>query len=278
MPIPHSPETVTTRDGTALTLHRWRPAPDIAPRGCIVIAHGLGEHGGRYASLAGDLTRHGWEVMAFDHRGHGASPGLRGTLPRPDAMELDIRDVLAFARASAPGPTVLLGHSMGGAFAANVIAKTPDAADALVLSSPALRAHLSWAQRFLLRLLLSMGPGAVVGNGLKPKWLSHDPAVVEAYRTDPLVHDRVSARLISAMIASGGHALAAAARWQTPTLLLWAGDDRLVDAAGSAEFAAAAPESFVTARRFPTLYHEIFNETERQAPVSALLEWLALRT
>ena len=277
IPVPVTPveRQITLRDGFRLALRVWTPA-NIA-RGTVVIAHGLGEHAGRYQQLARDLGDSGWHVHAADYRGHGRSGGARGTLPREESIRDDILESLAFARATAASPVVLFGHSMGGAMAAWAIAHNPAAADALVLSSPALRTDMSGVQKLLMNTMRHLRPDMVVGNGLNPKYLSHDPAVVEAYRNDPFVHDRVSPRLAHAIVTAGEVARSAAPRWITPTLILYAADDRLVNSRGSAEFAAAAPASLVTLRRYDTLYHEIFNEPQRAEPLHALLEWLRLR-
>jgi alpha-beta hydrolase superfamily lysophospholipase len=101
--------------------------------------------------------------------------------------------------------------------------------------------------------------------------------VVAAYRADKLVHDRVSARL-ARFIADGGAAtLAQAAGWAVPTLLLYAGADRLVNPAGSRAFAAAAPKTVVSAHCFEGLYHEIFNELDAAPVFAALKQWLDVR-
>ena len=211
-------------------------------------------------------------------RGHGRSPGPRGVIPRPDTIRDDILGALSFARATSASPVVLLGHSMGGAFAAAALMHDPAAADALVLSSPALRADLSMMQRLVMNTMRHVAPDLVVGNGLDPDYLSHDRAVVDAYVNDPLVHDRVSSRLAYAIMIAGQTVRAAAPAWKTPTLLLYAGDDHLVNPRGSQEFASAAPRNVVTARRFDGLYHEIFNETDRTGPIDVLLEWLRERS
>ena len=62
-----------------------------------------------------------------------------------------------------------------------------------------------------------------------------------------------------------------------PTLLLYAGDDRLVNPDGSRRFAAAAPANVVSAHRFDRLYHEIFNEVERETVFAQLKTWLDAR-
>jgi alpha-beta hydrolase superfamily lysophospholipase len=276
VPVTPVERQISLRDGFRLALRVWTPS--IIPRGTVVIAHGLGEHAGRYQQLARDLGDAGWEVHAADYRGHGRSGGARGTLPRAESIRDDIIESLGFARATAPAPIVLLGHSMGGAMAAWALAHAPDSADALVLSSPALRADLSVIQKLLMNTMRHIQPNMVVSNGLDPKYLSHDATVVAAYRSDPLVHDRVSPRLAHAIVTAGNVAREAAPRWTTPTLVLYAGDDRIVNPRGSAEFAATVPSSVVTLRRYDKLYHEIFNEPERAEPIRALVEWLGKRT
>jgi alpha-beta hydrolase superfamily lysophospholipase len=129
-------------------------------------------------------------------------------------------------------------------------------------------------QRILMTTMLQLGPNIAVNNGLDPNYLSHDRAVVDAYTSDPLVHDRVSSRLAHAILTAGEQVRAAASTWCVPTLLLYSGDDHLVNASGSEAFAAAAPPALVTTRRFDRLYHETFNETERAEPVATLLTWL----
>jgi len=116
-----------------------------------------------------------------------------------------------------------------------------------------------------------------VGNGLELDFLSHARSVVEAYRADPLCHDRIGARLARFLANEGAAVLAAAPAWQVPTLLLYAGDDRLVNPAGSRAFAEAAPPAFVSSICFPALYHEIFNERDAEPVFDALHGWLDAR-
>ena len=169
--------------------------------------------------------------------------------------------------------TVLLVH---GLVAARFVSMHLRPVDALVLSSPALDPGLNAVQKLLLATLPRILPNLRVGNGLDAQYLSHDPAVVAAYLADPLCHDRISARL-ARFIADGGPAtVARAAHWSVPTLLMWAGADKLVNPAGSRAFAAAAPRGVVQSHGFEPLFHELFNESPELAdPVFALLrQWL----
>lgn len=270
---------LTTHDGLTLQLREWA-APDA--RGTVVIVHGLGEHIGRHAHVAARLNAEGWNVLGHDLRGHGASEGPRGGLVQPDALLADQALVIDAARLRHPGPLVLLGHSMGGLIAARFVLGTAGAAwrrevDALVLSSPALDLGMNPFQKGLLALLGPIAPNLAVNNGLKPAWISRDAAVVHAYQADPLVHDRVTPRLVRFMLDGGVAVRAGAAAWRVPTLLMWAGSDRCVAPAGSAAFAAAAPRELVSTREFKPLFHEIFNEPEQAEVFGVLKAWMAER-
>jgi alpha-beta hydrolase superfamily lysophospholipase len=274
-------DTLRTTDGLALHLQCW-PAAGAA-RGTVQIVHGLGEHIGRYAWLAQQLNASGWHVAGHDHRGHGRSEGPRGGVPDSHALLADLALAMdAVGAMKGEGRHVLLGHSLGGLVAARFVGEGLAAApapwfrapDALVLSSPALDPGMNRFQKFLLAVTLPLVPRLAVGNGLKPEWISRDPAVVKAYVDDPLVHDRVTPRLARFIADAGPWVLERAPRWRVPTLLMWAGADRCVAPRGSAAFAAAAPKDRVSAREFPSLFHEIFNEPEKPEVVSHLLGWL----
>jgi alpha-beta hydrolase superfamily lysophospholipase len=129
-------------------------------------------------------------------------------------------------------------------------------------------------QKLLLASLGRLAPNLAVGNGLKPEWISRDAQVVRNYVADPLVHDRVTPRL-ARFIVDGGEVVAdRAPDWCVPTLLLYAGSDRCVAPAGSAGFAASAPQARVAAHEFRTLFHEIFNEPEQDDVLGVLHDWL----
>jgi len=267
-------------DGVRLALRHWEPTG--TPRGTVLIVHGLGEHSGRYEHVAAYLTARGWRVVAYDLRGHGPSEGRRGSIARSDDHLRDLTTIVDLVRAR-PDHLIpdtrllLLGHSMGGAFAAQFAARAIRSIDGLILSSPALDPGLTAFQRMQLRLGMALMPGLALPNQLAVDRLSHDPAVVADYQADPLVHDRVTPRLAQAIVDAGEEVIAQAPRWRTPTLLLWAGDDRNVAPAGSARFAERAPSDQVTARVFPAMYHEIFAEPDADLVFTALGDWLDRR-
>ena len=285
---PHSPSLpaiATTRDGLALALTHWPLAAGVAPLGVVCLVHGLGEHAGRYAHVARFLNEAGWAVVAYDHRGHGRSPGPRGGLTHDDDLLHDLAAVIDTLRITYPSQRLLvLGHSMGGLTVARFVASwaqpVEDApwrrpVDLCVLSSPALDIGLNALQKGMLGSLGRLTPDLAVGNGLKPEWVCSDPAVVKRYVDDPLVHDRITARLTRFLLEGGEAVHARAASWTVPTLLIYAGGDRCVRPAGSERFSAAALRSVVTTKAYPHMAHEILNEPDQATVLKDLGDWLA---
>jgi alpha-beta hydrolase superfamily lysophospholipase len=272
-------EILMTGDGVRLHIRHWYTMG--VPRGTVQIVHGLGEHIERYDDLALALNAAGWHVAGHDLRGHGQSGGPRGRIAGENTMLVDLGAVVDHLRGT--GRHILLGHSLGGLIASRFVAESMLSSasrwsrdiDGLVLSSPALNPGLGRFRRWLAEALAHTLPNLPMRNGLNPDWISRDPAVVQAYLKDPLVHRRVTPQLVHFILQAGETVLRRAPRWRTPTLLMWAGADRCVAPAGSAQFANTVPRHLITAREFPEMFHEIFNEPERQEVVDQLLAWLA---
>jgi alpha-beta hydrolase superfamily lysophospholipase len=263
-----------------LAVYDWglsEPHPADATRGTVLLVHGLGEHMGRYAHVAAQLNAWGFAVRGYDHYGHGLSSGARGTLPTPHRLLDDLARVIDHTRNTLPqsvGRLILLGHSMGGLVVARAVAEQLRPVDGLVMSSPALSTGPNWLQKMLLATLPHIAPQLCVDNGLDARWVARDTQVVQAYENDPLVHRKISAALGAWIVQEGPATLAQAAQWQVPTLLLYAGQDRLVRPEGSAKFAHSAPAHLVTAHCYEAMYHEIFNDPAVDQVFADLRAWL----
>jgi alpha-beta hydrolase superfamily lysophospholipase len=269
----------TASDGDNLAVQDWPLEPGMVPRGVVLLVHGLGEHAGRYQHVAERLNAWGYAVRGYDQCGHGESSGLPGSLPSDNRLLDDLADMVDSVRARYGGktPLIVLGHSMGGLVAGRFVSLGLRQVDGLVMSSPALDAGMNAFQRSLVSVLPRIAPNLRVGNGLNVNHISHDPAVVRAYREDRLVHDRISARLARFIATQGPATVAAAAAWKTPTLLMYAGADTLVNPQGSRNFASAAPPEVVQSVCFESLFHEIFNELDSTPVFGALRDWLNQR-
>ena len=268
--------TFIASDGDNLVVQDWPLEAGLPLRGVVLLVHGLGEHAGRYDAVARQLNAWGFAVRGYDQYGHGESGGVRGGLPSDNRFLDDLADIVDSTRSryGTACPLILLGHSMGGLVVADFVARHMRPVQAVVLSSPALDPGLSAIQKLLVAVLPRLVPALRVSNGLKPRFISHDAAVVRAYLQDRLVHDRISARLAQYIAQRGPATVAQAAQWTVPTLLMYAGDDRLVQAAGSKAFAAAAPSGVVTTVCFDHMFHEIFNEPDAAVVFDTLHQWL----
>nr|WP_315494469.1 lysophospholipase [uncultured Rhodoferax sp.] len=271
--------TFVASDGDNVVIQDWPLESGVRLRGVVILVHGLGEHAGRYDHVAHQLNAWGFAVRGYDQCGHGESGGAPGSLPNDTRLLDDLADIVDSTRARMDKgtPLIVLGHSMGGLVAGRFVSLGMRQVDALVMSSPALNPGLSAFQKLLVAVLPKLFPNLRVGNGLNASYISHDPAVVAAYQSDKLVHDRISARLARFIATAGPATVALAPQWKVPTLLMYAGDDRLVQPQGSRDFAAAAPQALVTTHCFEGLYHEIFNELDAAPVFAALRQWLDQR-
>ena len=265
--------TLTAPDGTGLHATWWQP--EGAPKATVVRVHGLGEHSSRNAHVAQRLTEAGYAVAMFDLRGHGRSPGGRGHTPLDRTME-DIAACLAEARVRAPGvPRFLYGHSLGGLFVLTyALRQKPDLAG-VVASSAALRSPVLEQQLKMTaaKLLGSALPAIAIPSGLDDSGLSRDPDVIEAYRADPLVHDKGSFALAKAGAEGADWALAHAGDFTLPLLMLHGSDDPIVYARGTEEFASKVPGD-VTVHIYEGLLHEPHNEPEKDEVLADIVAWL----
>ena len=261
-------------DGSRLHQQDWSARGMTGPG--VYLLHGLGEHVGRHDALARWFVARGWRVRAHDHVGHGRSSGARGVIERTDQMTEHAAALLEEFSAELANPALLLGHSMGGVLAAELVLGRGVPVSGLIMSSPALATDMSAVQRALVAAMLRLAPATALPNGLDPQQLSHDPQVARAYVADPLVHRRICARLARWIVDAGARARESAAALEVPALLLVAGADTLVAPAGSRAFAQRAPKARLSVHWYDDLRHELFKESEpRRAQVFADMgDWL----
>jgi len=259
--------------GVDLFWQAWTPAD---PRAVVVIAHGAGEHSGRYEHVARRLVDAGYAVYALDHRGHGRSAGRRALVDRMDRVIADVRTLVGRAASENPGrPLFLLGHSMGGTISIAFAARHQDELAGLALSGPlAVLEAASPALRVVASVLSTLTPNLGV-FGVDPSLVSRDPEVVRAYREDPLVfHGKLPARTVAELAAAVGRFPAEVPQIRLPLLVMHGTKDALAPVAGATMVHERAASTDKTLRLYEGLYHEILNEPERQTVLGDLLSWL----
>jgi len=257
-------DTFTGVDGLSIFYRTYRAEGEKAR---MVIAHGLGEHSGRYDNVVGRLLPRGISIWAPDHRGHGQSDGPRGHVTSFYHYVDDLHTLVALSRENLPdgAKVFLLGHSLGGLIALRFAARFPEVIDRLIVSSPALGMpeRPSSVKAFLVRMLSALRPTLSLANGLDVSKISHDEEVVRAYLDDPLVHERVTARWFTEFVSAMEAANRSAPEIKLPLLMQLAGDDHLTSVDAAKRFFEAVPSADKTLHVYESLYHEIYNESDR---------------
>lgn len=262
-------------DGTILRTLRWEAVEE--PWAAANIVHGLGEHGGRYITVAAALTGAGIDTWSYDLRGNGGSGGRRGWVERWPVLHDDLEARLAALREQDPGrPLVLYGHSLGGLIATGYVLSDPPRPlpDLLVLSSPAFEDNLAGWKRGLAGVLAKVVPNMKLANGVPAGSLSRDPGVDAAKVDDALCSDSSTIRFGAEAFAEQDRvkaAIAAIDRMPVPTYVFHGADDPLVPVDASAILEG---KGNVTRRVHGGLRHECHHEPEHADVLAGVVAWI----
>ncbi len=260
--------------GITITAQQWQPEEE--PRAVVALVHGLGEHTDRYQHVAEALNAAGFAMIGVDLPGHGRSGGARGHGSFDEILD-DIDCLLKEAGQRYPGkPRILYGHSLGGALVLYYTLKRRPDLLGVIASAPGLAtgAPVPSAKLFLAKVMSTLAPSFSMDNGLDLTYLSHDPSVIQAYKADPLVHSKVSARLGNDILTKGEWIMAHAGEFPLPLLLFQGAGDRIVSVSFNTAFARALPQDKVTYKLWEGLYHEAHNEPEQQQVFQYMIKWI----
>ena len=264
--------TFSSADGTRIAYRAWR-VPNATHTFAVV--HGHGEHGGRYDRFAQGMAQRGLATYALDLRGHGDSEGQRGHVESWSQWVDDAVALVQKVETEATNEVVPLGHSFGGvvmlsAARSGKLAKTKR----FILSSPALRLTHE-VPAFLspvTRAMSALAPKLTLSNNVDAATISRIDEVVEAYRTDPLVHNKITARLYAEWRKASRENLAKAGDIRLPFLILAGTADQLIDPESSRELHRQAPTSEL--RLLEGRYHEPFNDLGSGEVFDIIADWL----
>lgn len=278
MAVTRAERTFQGVHGVRIVYDIW--TPDTAPRAVVVLSHGFGEHARRYDHVAARFGEAGLVTYALDHRGHGRSGGKRVRCRDISEYTGDFHTLAGIGSREHPGlPRVVLGHSMGGAIVFSYAVDRPDDYQLMVLSGPAvdMAGTVSPLLAFVAKALGALSPGLPVEK-LDSQLVSRDPAVVAAYDEDPLVHHgRVPAGVARALIKVGETMPSRAQALTAPLLVVHGADDGLVPAEGSKRLVGCVGSADVRLTVYPGLYHEVFNEPERDQVLDDVVGWIDAR-
>ena len=266
--------TIESADGTKLSYRAW---PRSGAEVSFGVVHGLGDHSRRYERFALGMARHGFATFAVDLRGHGKSAGRRGHVDSWNQWTDDVAAFVAHVESIAGGEVVPVGHSFGGAaMLSTVLAGKLPKTKRFVVSSPALRLKVpvpGWTLS-LARVASKIVPTLTLDNKVDPKTISRLPEVVDAYRTDPLVHSKISTRMYSEWRSACKRIFEHAGEITIPFLILAGTDDGLIDPEGSKELHRVST-STSQLRLLEGRYHEPFNDLDNEEVFGVIADWLS---
>jgi alpha-beta hydrolase superfamily lysophospholipase len=250
------------------------------PTAVIVLVHGQGEHIGRYAHVAEWYNKRGIALMAFDQQGYGKSGGQKGHAANLDVLLNDIARFVEMTKELYPGtPVFLYGHSMGGGLLLYfALHRYPDV-DGMIITSPLIRlAFQAPVLKIMIgRLLRRYVPTLTLPTGLAANFISHDHAVVSAYKKDPLVHNKLSAAAGIALLEMGDWLDTFTGTISIPLLLMHGEQDRLTSSPASRAFSERVGGP-ITYKEWQGLWHEMHNESEKEQLFDYTLAWIKANT
>jgi lysophospholipase len=260
-------------------LHVEQFLPPGPPAGSILFVHGFDAHCGLYRPLGTALAAQGYAATLYDGRGHGRSTGRRGHIDRFEQYEADLAAVASRARAVIPGsrPLIVMGHSQGGLVVLDSVIRgaVDPGPDRMVLATPwlGLVMPVPWWKRAGSPLFDRLWPTLTMGNGLQAADISRNPALAKIRAEDPLIHHVATARWFEEVLRTQARIRAGVSPLHIPTLILVAGEDRIVSSEATLEFAGKAGPG-VAVRRYEAAYHDLFMEPEQEQVVADVLAWL----
>lgn len=261
--------------GTHLWYRSW-PAP-ARRRAVLLLVHGFGEHSGRYGHLARALTSRGFQLFAFDLRGHGRSAGPRGHVTAWSEYLGDLDAFLRLVRAEqGRQPLFLYGHSMGAIVALDYARRRPEALRGVVASGTPLRPGdpARPGRIRLARWLSVVWPRFPLSVGIDPEALSGRPEVVRAYREDELVFGKATARWGTELLDAIDRIERHAGELEVPLLLVHGGADRIALASGAREFFRRVRHADKAILVYEGARHEPHNDVVGERLVEDLEGWL----
>ena len=280
MPTTRTERTFDGVGGVRIVYDTWTPDDATGIRGTLILSHGFGEHARRYDHVAQRFGDAGLVTYALDHRGHGRSGGKRVYLKDMSEFTGDFGTLVGIANREYPAlPKIVLGHSMGGAIVFAYGTEHAADYDLMVLSGPAIAAQtdVSPALAIVGKVVGSVLPGVPVQQ-LDATAVSRDPEVVAAYNADPLVHHgKVPAGIGKALLRVGETMPQRAGAITKPLLVVHGAADRLIPATGSERLVDCVGSQDVHLKVYPELYHEVFNEPERDRVLDDVVSWIEAR-
>ncbi|MGC8708216.1 MAG: lysophospholipase [Athalassotoga sp.] len=253
---------------------RW---PVNGARAVVVIIHGLGEHVSRYDVISKEFNAAGLEMVGFDQRGHGKNPVIKGYVDHFEDFLKDIDDFVKMQKTTLP--IFMLGHSLGGLIAARYNEEFQGRLKGTVLSSGAFSSqNVPALTKAVARVFSTLNPKMAFNNGIDPKTISRNEEVISDYTKDPLVHNRITARLSSELFKNIEIVFEKAPYFTTPVLMIAGSQDKIVPYDGTKKLFSSIASKDKELKIFDGAYHEIFCDPQYSSEFrKTIIDWIVKR-
>lgn len=273
-----NPTTGSFQTSDGLKIHTIAWLPDQPPRAVVLLVHGLSEHSGRYPHVAAKLVEQGYAVYALDHRGHGRSEGLRSYFDNLDQPVNDLKQYFDTVKAAHPGQKLFIyGHSLGSLITLAFLLRYQQEFRGAVISGNPLAVEFSQPKLLVLAagVLNSLIPKQAITAPLPSVYLSHDPAVIKDYDTDPLNYrGKVRVGMGYFILQAARDVRARMNELQLPLLIFHGEADKICPPKGSQLLYDGVGSTDKTLKFYPGLYHETHNELEKETVLANIVNWL----
>ena len=266
-----------TRDGTELPIRRW--TPETTPRGVLLALHGFNDYSNTFAEFGAWMAGRGMATIAYDQRGFGTSDQI-GVWPGREVLTADAEGAIAAIQDAYPGlPIYALGESMGGAVLLAANDANPLKVNGLVLVAPAVwgRATIPAYQTATLWVFAHTMPWlSLSGQGIKRN-PSDNVEMLRALGRDPLVIKNTRIDSLWGIVNLMDAAQAAAARLETPALLLFGAHDDIVPPEAARRMLDTLPQSPAGERRvavYENGYHMLLRDLQGETVWHDVLAWI----
>ncbi|MDR0439971.1 MAG: bifunctional alpha/beta hydrolase/class I SAM-dependent methyltransferase [Candidatus Accumulibacter sp.] len=265
-----------THDGLDLFYRRWPVAG--TRRGAVVLFHRGHEHGGRMAHLVDEMDLPDFDFYAWDARGHGRSPGVRGDSPSLGDSVRDVQtfiDHLCAAWKLDESDIAVVAQSVGAVLASAWAHDYAPRIRCQVLASPAFRVKLyAPFARQALALWRAMRGNFFVNSYVKSHYLTHDPDRQASFDADPLISRAISVNVLLGLFEAAERVVADAEAITVPTQLLISGDDWVVHHWPQHAFFARLGATEKEKHVLPGFYHDTLGEKYRADPIGKARDFL----
>lgn len=267
-------------DGMNLSGYIWEAKEN--PKAIINLVHGFGEYMQRYDHWAKRFAERGFQVHAIDYRGHGKSDGRRGHIHSFNDYLNDIDVLVKESKKLHPElPQFIYGHSLGGNIVTNYILKRENNFKGAVISSPWYKLSFDPSALILVlaKIMNKVYPKFTQNSNLDVKALSHDKEVVEDYLKDPMVHEKISARMYFEIYKAGHWVLENTEMINLPILIQHGNNDNITSCKASKEFynKAKSLNKEIEYKEWEGMYHELHNELKNDEVFDVVSNWLEKR-